>query len=107
MSQGMTPLDAGFGEETEDMWGEYGRRENGKTTFEKCVSLRRCSCASLKGRDCRIRTEVGSYTDYYRNVAGAINGTGHLEVAPEQAELGIRIVETAKRSAKEGRTVAF
>lgn len=54
-----------------------------------------------------MKTLPGSYTDYYRNVAGAINGTGALEVTPEQAELGIRIIEAAKRSAKEGRTIEF
>ncbi|EJD50509.1 NAD binding Rossmann fold oxidoreductase [Auricularia subglabra TFB-10046 SS5] len=89
MTQGMSPLDPGFGEETEDRWGEFGKRENGKITFEK------------------IKTLPGSYKGYYSNVASAILGTGTLEVTPEQAELGIRIVEAAKRSAKEKKTVDF
>ncbi|KZV86584.1 NAD(P)-binding protein [Exidia glandulosa HHB12029] len=92
MFKGMAPLDPGFGEETEDMWGEYGKRENGQTTFEKYVML---------------QSTIGSYTDYYRNVAAAINGVGTLEVTPEDAELGLRIVEAAKQSAKEGKTVTF
>jgi hypothetical protein len=55
----------------------------------------------------RVKTLPGSYTDYYSNVASAINGTGSLEVTPEQAELGIRIIEVAKKSALEKRTVEF
>ncbi|KZT59131.1 NAD(P)-binding protein [Calocera cornea HHB12733] len=90
MTTEMSPLDPGFGEEPESIWGEYGvRGKDGKDTFEKIPSI------------------PGSYLDYYRNVAGAINGTGTLEVTPEHAELGLRIIEAAKVSDKEGKTVEF
>jgi len=46
-----------------------------------------------------------SYLDYYRNVGEAIRGKAKLEVTPEDAELGIRIVEAGMQSSKEGRTV--
>jgi hypothetical protein len=36
MTQGMSPLDPGFGEEPEANWGEFGERgSDGKTTFSK------------------------------------------------------------------------
>jgi len=89
MFQGMGPLDKGFGEEEENAWGEYGTHVDGKDVFEK------------------VKTIPGSYLDYYKNVAGAINGTGKLEVTPEHAELGMRIIEAAKASHKEGKTVDF
>jgi len=90
MFQGMQPLDPGFGEEPESSWGEYGSRgADGKDVFEK------------------VKTIPGSYLGYYKNVSGAINGTGNLEVTPEHAELGMRIIEAAKVSHKEQKTVDF
>ncbi|KZO96710.1 oxidoreductase NAD-binding protein [Calocera viscosa TUFC12733] len=90
MFQGMGPLDPGFGAEPESSWGEYGVHDaDGKDVFEK------------------VKTIPGTYLGYYKNVAGAINGTGTLEVTPEHAELGMRIIEAAKVSDKEQKTVEF
>ncbi|KDQ10363.1 hypothetical protein BOTBODRAFT_640308 [Botryobasidium botryosum FD-172 SS1] len=90
MFQGMAPLDPGFGEEPESSWGEFAyQTSDGQTVSEK------------------VQTIPGSYLDYYKNVAGAINGTGVLEVTPEHAEIGMRIIEAAKVSHQEKRTVDF
>ncbi|EJU04682.1 NADP-binding protein [Dacryopinax primogenitus] len=89
MFQGLTPLSPGFGEEPEEKRGEFGIQVDGKDTFIK------------------VKTLPGCYLDYYKNVASAINGTGSLIATPEQAELGIRIIEAAKLSDKEKRTVDF
>ncbi|EJU04708.1 hypothetical protein DACRYDRAFT_20353 [Dacryopinax primogenitus] len=87
MKQGMKATDIGFGEEPQEGWGEYGYIVDGKPVFEK------------------IRTHTGSYLDYYRNVGDAIHGRAQLEVTPEDAELGIRIIEVARQSSQEGRTI--
>ncbi|EIN08044.1 oxidoreductase NAD-binding protein [Punctularia strigosozonata HHB-11173 SS5] len=88
IQEGLSPLDPGFGEDPEENWGEFGRRDpDGTMHFLK------------------IKTLPGSYKDYYNNVADAINGIRTLEVTPEHAELGIRIIEAAKKSAVEKRTV--
>lgn len=52
-----------------------------------------------------LRTETGSYLGYYKNVADAINGKAPLVVTAEDAELGIRIIEAAKKSHETGRVV--
>ncbi|KZO96744.1 NAD binding Rossmann fold oxidoreductase [Calocera viscosa TUFC12733] len=89
MQQSMKATDSGFGEEPKEKWGEYGRLVDGKQIFEK------------------IPTHTGSYLDYYRNVGEAIRGVAQLEVTPEDAELGIRIIEVARQSSQEGRTIEF
>ncbi|KAG8877689.1 hypothetical protein FRB97_003180 [Tulasnella sp. 331] len=78
---GQEPLSPGFGEEPESSWGEYAYLDqSGKRHAES------------------IRTETGSYLGYYRNVAEAITGKSTLVVTAEQAEVGIQIIEAAKKS---------
>ncbi|KAG8879773.1 hypothetical protein FRB98_005538 [Tulasnella sp. 332] len=78
---GQGPLSPGFGEEPESSWGEYAYLDqSGKRHAES------------------IRTETGSYLGYYRNVAEAITGKSTLVVTAEQAEVGIQIIEAAKKS---------
>lgn len=112
MFQGMQPLDPGFGEDSESSWGEYAyQTPDGKTVSEKFVISRLSSSplvlTSSHSAWRRVQTIPGSYLDYYKNVAGAINGTGTLEVTPEHAEVGMRIIEAAKVSHREKRTVEF
>ena len=87
MFKGMKPLDPGFGEETEDVWGEYAEMVDGKLKVTK------------------VPTEKGVYIDYYKNVGETILGKTTLEVTGEHAELGIKIIELAHQSAKEKRTI--
>jgi predicted dehydrogenase len=56
-----------------------------------------------------IRTENGDYRLYYANVRDAINGVAELAVKPEDGFRVIRLLEMARQSSAEGRTlnVAF
>jgi predicted dehydrogenase len=53
-----------------------------------------------------IKTEFGDYRNYYANVRDAINGKSPLEVKPEDAYRVIRLLEMARESSAEGRTLA-
>ena len=87
MFKNMQPLDPGFGEETEDAYGEYAEMVDGQLKITK------------------VPTEKGVYIEYYRNVGETILGKTTLEVTGEHAELGIKIIELAHFSYKEKRTV--
>lgn len=52
-----------------------------------------------------VRTENGDYRLYYANVRDAINGAAELVVKPEDAYRVIRLLEMARESSAEGRTL--
>jgi predicted dehydrogenase len=52
-----------------------------------------------------VKTEPGDYRGYYANVRDAINGTGELAVTPEDGYRVIRLLELARQSSAEGRTL--
>jgi scyllo-inositol 2-dehydrogenase (NADP+) len=52
-----------------------------------------------------IKTEFGDYRGFYANVRDAINGTAPLAVTPEDGYRVIRLLELARQSSAEGRTV--
>ena len=74
----------GWGEEAEALWG----------------TLRLAD-----GRESRIPTEAGDYRGYYANVRGAILGNAPIAVPGADAWRTARIIELARQSAAEGRTV--
>ncbi len=53
----------------------------------------------------QVRTEVGDYRDFYANVRDAIRDGAPLAVAAEDGFRVIRLLELARRSSSEGRTV--
>ncbi|HEY1744580.1 MAG TPA: Gfo/Idh/MocA family oxidoreductase [Granulicella sp.] len=53
-----------------------------------------------------IKTELGDYRGYYANVRDAINGKTQLEVKPEDAYRVIRLLEMARESSSEARTLS-
>ncbi|HZY72992.1 MAG TPA: Gfo/Idh/MocA family oxidoreductase, partial [Edaphobacter sp.] len=53
----------------------------------------------------RIETELGDYRGYYANVRDAINGKAPLEVQSEDAYRVIRLLEMARESSDEERTL--
>jgi scyllo-inositol 2-dehydrogenase (NADP+) len=57
----------------------------------------------------KIKTDFGDYRNYYANVRDAINGTAELAVTPMDGFRTIRLLELARQSSLEGRTlpVAF
>jgi scyllo-inositol 2-dehydrogenase (NADP+) len=52
-----------------------------------------------------IQTEFGDYRHYYANVRDAINGTAPLAVTPQDGYRVIRLLELARQSSKEARTL--
>ena len=54
----------------------------------------------------RIPTENGDYREYYANVRDALLGKASLAVTAEQAWRTTRLVELARESSKEQRTLA-
>ena len=46
-----------------------------------------------------------TYTAFYAQFARALDGTGDVPVRPEDASAVIRIIELARRSSQEGRTL--
>ena len=53
----------------------------------------------------KIRTEFGDYRLYYANVRDAINGVAELEVTPEDGYRVVRLLEMARESTTERRTL--
>jgi scyllo-inositol 2-dehydrogenase (NADP+) len=52
-----------------------------------------------------VKTELGDYRSYYANVRDAINGTAPLDATPEDGYRVIRLLELARQSSAEGRTL--
>ncbi|MGA4993565.1 Gfo/Idh/MocA family oxidoreductase [Nonomuraea bangladeshensis] len=73
---GITPDAPGFGEDEEDRWGELGTAEEHR----------------------RVRTEPGSYLDFYRGVAAALRDGGPPPVDPESAVDVLTVLEAARLS---------
>jgi scyllo-inositol 2-dehydrogenase (NADP+) len=53
----------------------------------------------------KVRTEFGDYRNYYANVRDAINGTAELTVKPVDGYRTIKLLEMARQSSLEGRTL--
>ena len=90
--ENMKPADAGFGVEPEDMWGELTTR----TQY---------SDSQTKKGDFwigKVKSDVSSIANFYDDVARAIRGEIELVVKPETSRDGIRLIELARQSAKEG-----
>ena len=71
LSDGLTPLDDGFGIEPESAWGRIGR--DGETTA--------------------LPTVPGAYGEFYSRLAKALTGRGPFPVDPLDALTGIRTIE--------------
>ena len=53
----------------------------------------------------KVKTELGDYRGYYANVRDAINGTAKLAVTPEDGYRTVKLLEMARESSLEGRTL--
>ena len=54
----------------------------------------------------KVQTERGDYRGFYANVRDAIRGTAALAVTPEDGRRVIRLLEMARESSHDGRTLA-
>jgi predicted dehydrogenase len=89
LKRGLTPSAPNWGEEPEELWGTLDTEAGG-------LHLR-----------ARVETIAGSYQTFYRNLADAIEGRAELSVKPEEALNTIRIIELARQSSEQKRTVPF
>jgi predicted dehydrogenase len=76
-------LEADWGVEPESMWGEVG----------------------TPGDSSPVATEPGCYQRFYLDVAAALRGGGALPVDPADSVEGLRVIEAAQRSHREGAVV--
>ncbi|KAJ1668541.1 hypothetical protein IW140_002709 [Coemansia sp. RSA 1813] len=90
LKQGITPQSLEFGKDTP---GKYGVLDS-----EIHPGIH------VKGA---VTTADGTYQAYYDNVAAAIAGDADLIVSADQAANVIRIIELAKKSSNEHRSLAF
>ncbi len=54
-----------------------------------------------------VKTELGDYRNYYANVRDAILGVAPLNVTPEDGYRAVKLLEMARRSSAEGRTLPW
>ncbi|KAJ2542991.1 hypothetical protein EV175_006014 [Coemansia sp. RSA 1933] len=90
LKQGITPQNSEYGK---DNPAKYG-----------VLDSEIASGVHVKGA---VTTADGRYQDYYENVAAAISGDAELIVRADQAANVIRIIELAKQSSNERRSLAF
>ena len=96
VQQKMKPSDKGYGEESEDIWGELAS----ETKFDGAQGQR----GNIYWA--KIKSEKGSWGDYYADVAKAVRGAEQVVKAQTSAD-GIRIIELARESADKGQTMTF
>ena len=53
----------------------------------------------------KVKTELGDYRLYYANVRDAINGAAKLAVTPEDGYRTVKLLEMARQSSEQGRTL--
>lgn len=88
LKSGLTPQGADWGAEPETCWGTLN------TQIDRL---------HFQGK---VETLNGDYRAYYANIYRAILGQAALNVTPEQARNTIRIIELARQSHEEQRTIA-
>jgi scyllo-inositol 2-dehydrogenase (NADP+) len=85
LKSGVTPGDRGWGEERPELWG----------------TLTLAGGAAPR----KLKTQAGDYRKFYENMRDAIEHGNEIEVRPEQALETMRVVELARQSSQEKRTV--
>lgn len=102
--EGLTPSDGSYGVEPESDWGTL-------TTVDQFHDKQlQQVCRSWVNQD--VYSGVfpslrGSYADYYDDVVKAIRGEAAVVITAEHARDGLRVIELARQSADEGRTLVM
>jgi predicted dehydrogenase len=87
--EGLAPGDSGYGFEPESHWGTLNVYKDGKVTSERVPTV-----------------EPLTYVEYYRLLAKALGGEpDKVPIQPQQAVDVIRLVELARESTKQGKTL--
>lgn len=97
---GKPATDPQFGVEEERLWGTLTTT----TEFDANHQTRDESTGHYIGK---YPTIPGWYRGYYENVVAAIRGRAKVTVTPEIARDGLKVIELARQSHREGRTVAW
>ncbi|KAJ2383329.1 hypothetical protein GGI23_007162, partial [Coemansia sp. RSA 2559] len=90
LKQGISPRNPAFGKDKADKYGTLDSEIHPGIHITGAVT-----------------TADGKYQEYYDNIAGAISGNANLLVNASQAANVIRIIELAKQSSSERRSLAF
>jgi predicted dehydrogenase len=88
LRRGYIPTDAAWGAEPEENWGQFTLSENGALTQRRVPSV---NC---------------DYRDFYANLRDALLGKAKLAVSPEWGLGVMRLLELARQSSNERRTVS-
>ncbi|MCC2975258.1 oxidoreductase [Sphingomonas sp. PL-96] len=83
---GGSPADPGYGIENAASWGVL---------------------VDSTGGEQRVPSVAGDWPHFYAQVAASISGNAAPPVAPSDAIAGLELLEQARRSAREGRTLSF
>ncbi|HEX7959237.1 MAG TPA: Gfo/Idh/MocA family oxidoreductase, partial [Terriglobales bacterium] len=89
LAAGETPRDSSWGLEPEESWGTLTVAQDGTVVRKK------------------VATEAGDYRRYYENIRDAILSGAALEVTPQQALTVMRLLELARESSRQRRTLEF
>ena len=89
LARGETPRDSSWGSEPEESWGTLTLVQDGAVTCKK------------------VATEAGDYRRYYENVRDAILSGVPPDVTPRQALTVMRLLELARESSRQRRTLEF
>jgi predicted dehydrogenase len=108
---GMTAKDKGFGVEDESLWGTLTTFNK---AFDKCQTDKPDGVVvppkGPKGETKfvgKYPSKVGNYCGYYEDLVKAMNGEKKVECDPTQSRDGLKVIELARKSAMEGRTVEW
>ncbi len=102
---GQPATDAGFGLEEKHLWGTL--TTVGAAFDPDCQRAQESGNVSGGQVFVGRTTLPGRYLGYYQNVADAVRGRADVLVTPEIARDGLRVIELARRSHDEGRTVSW
>ena len=89
LKDGLIPSASNWGDEPKERWGRL---------FSEVGGLE---------HETQVETIAGCYQCFYQNIVDVINGRRELAVKPEEAKNTIRIIELAKESSAQRRTVDF
>lgn len=87
LKRGLTPSESDWGTEPKEQWGMLITQTGG---------------LDLEGQ---VKTMPGCYQGFYQNIAEVISGRAELSVKPEEARSTIRLIELARESNEQERTV--
>ncbi|KAK0751632.1 oxidoreductase [Schizothecium vesticola] len=97
---GQPATDPSFGLEDESIWGTLSTT----SPFDEAHQVLDPASGLYVGR---FPSLPGWYRGYYENVAAAVRGEAEVFVRPETARDGLRVIELARQSHAEGRTVSW